>query len=503
MSARPLALVCLLAAVTPAVGQPLRAIAVEEIPAVDPNAGQVVLPPSQQGTGVTERVISSTGQFRITGGESQDRGTIAMLAEEAKKELLDLTEELNQQVDRREDWKVPVTIRLHGRSGDAMPPRTVAMRLLFNETGYEVLLDVHLSRGIEHERFKYAVTSALIHERTLRNLPARESDVPFTVPPWLVEGLREATAWRLDQSDRRLYEALFRTGGLYKLEEVFALDEEHFENNDGAMRAAFRVSSGALVMALLQQPQGKAGFRAFLNEVSDFQGEMPALLRKHFPELNLSETSLSKWWALQLANIGGQNLASDVYSISKTDEMLTETLRLNFRTAEGIIQQKDISAWPEIAELTEQERVGAVRLAQDQLVRLSYRCFPSYRPMLSEYQVVLGSIARNKTKDVEKQLAGLSQRRTVMVEKAAHGKEYLVWFELTRAREPSDAFDDYMRLKEKLKDNPHKRSDDLSKYLDRMDAIFSRGLADKPAAEPVSDFPMEIPDLPPIPDLPN
>lgn len=432
-----------------------------------PRAVQVTEPPKPLKLEGQDRVISRSQQFRITGGEAQDRSTAALLAEEAKDELLRLTEE-------KDAWKVPVTITLHGKAGDPSPLRTVAMQIQVSEVGYALRLDVHLSRGIEHERFKSAATSALIYERALRGLPAKESDTPFLVPPWLVDGLREATAWRLDQSDRRLYEALFKTGSLFKIDELFTLNERGFEEMDAAMRAAFRVSSGALVMALLQQPQGKEGFRKFLTEVAAYGGEMPALLRKHFPELNLSETSLSKWWALQLANIGGQNLATDILTISQTETALNDALRLNFRTAEGVPQQKELSAWPELAALPEAERVHSVRFAQEALVRLSYRCFPSYRPILAEYQVVLSGIAKNTTKDLAARLSALGERRATMSAKAIRARDYLDWFEITRARETSGAFNDYMRLKERLKANPRHRDDELSKYLDRMDTIFSR-----------------------------
>ena len=433
-----------------------------------PRAVQIVEPPVPLKLDGMDRVISRTKQFSVSGGEPRDRTTVSQLAEDAKDELLRLTGE-------KDAWKVPVTIDLHGKSGDPMPLRTVAIQILVSDVGYGLRLDVHLSHGIEPERFKHAVTSALIYERTLRGQPAKESDSPFFVPPWLVDGLREATAWRLNQSDRRLYEALFKTGGLFKIDELFALDERGFEEMDAAMRAAFRVSAGSLVMALLQQPQGKEGFRAFLTDVAAFEGETPALLRKHFPELNLSETSLSKWWALQLANIGDRNLATDILTIAQTETALNEALRLNFRTAEGILQQKELAAWPELAALPEPTRVAAVRLAQDALVRLSYRCFPSYRPLLAEYQIVLSSIAKNQTTDLANQLTALEEKRTTMTAKAKRARDYLDWFEITRARETSGAFDDYMRLKDRLKANPHRRTDDLSKYLDRMDAIFSRG----------------------------
>ncbi len=461
-----------------------------------PQAIQITEPPAAMKLAGLDRAVSSTKQFRVIGGDAPDRGNIAMLAEETKDELLRLTGERGLTVDKRQDWKVPVDIVLHGKSGDPMPSQTIATQILVSEVSYTVKLDVHLSRGIEPERFKYATTAALIYERALRDRPLQQNDTPLIVPPWLVSGLREATAWRLSQSDRRLYEALFKTGGLFKIDDLFSMDAAGFEDMNGAMRAAFRVSCGALVMALLEQPQGKEGFRSLLAEVATFQGEMPALLRKHFPELNLSETSLSKWWALQLANIGGQNLVTDILTVASTDTALSEGLRLNFRNPEGILQQKPLAAWPEVAALPEPERIKSVQLAQDALVRLSYRCFPSYRPIIAEYQIALGIIAKNQTQDLAAKLTDLEARRTTMTAKAQRARDYLDWFEITRARQTSGAFDDYMRLKDRLKTNPRHRTDTLSKYLDRMEAIFSR--KGDLTAPPVSPQAPGIEELPPL-----
>lgn len=443
-----------------------------------PRALQIAEPPVTPKLAGQDRVISSTRQFNILGGAAEDRGNVSRLAEEAKDELHRLTEE-------RDEWKTPVTVILHGKYGDPMPLRTTAMDLLVSEVGFELRVNLHLSRGIDDpELLKHTVTSALVLERSLRELPARESEIRFAVPPWLVAGLREATAWRLKRSDRRLYEALFKMGGLFKTDEIFSLEEARYLELDAATAAAFRVSSGALVMALLQQPEGKSGFRGFLSEVAGFQGEMPSLLRRHFPELNLSETSLSKWWALQLANIGGQHLLSDVLTISQTESALGEALRLNFRTPEGIIEQKELAAWPELAALPDGERLKSVRLAQDALIRLSYRCFPSYRPLLTEYQILLTAMVSGKTEDLPARLTVLDERREVMSAKALRARDYLDWFEITRARETSGVFDDYIRLKDRLKHEPHRRNDDVSKYLDRMDAIFSRPDDNNPGGIP-------------------
>ena len=476
---------------------PPRAVPVTEAPA----APVPVSPPASEPAPGAERATSRTEQFRVSGADGLVRGTVAMMAEDAKDELLLLTGE-------KDEWKVPVSIFLHGKQGDPLPPRSVAMKLLFGEAGYDLRIDVHLSRGIEMEQFKHNTTAALLYERALRGQAAEAPETPLMVPPWLVEGLREATAWRLKRSDRRLYEALFKHGGLYQSDELFAVNEGQYEELDGAMRAAFRVSSGALVMALLEQPQGRAGFRSFLSESAAFQGEMPTLLRRHFPDLNLSETSLAKWWRLQLAAMTSPTL-SEVLTIAETEAALDDALQLNFHSADGGLQRKPLSAWQELAALKPAERVESVRLAQDSLVRLSYRSFPSYRPLIAEYQIALGAIARNKTRQTAAQLAGLQETRNTMLAKATRARDYLDWFEITRARETSGVFEDYLRLKERLQAEPHNREDTLSKYLDRMNQIFARKTAETPSSALPSlpgTNPADVPiDLPPgvPPDLPK
>ncbi|MBC7981359.1 MAG: hypothetical protein H7Y36_12420 [Armatimonadetes bacterium] len=410
------------------------------------------------------RVISHSGQFKIAGSDAARRGTAANLAEETKQELLRLTEE-------KDEWKVPIIVELRGKRGDIVPQRVTAMNLWFSEQGYELRLLVNLSRDLQRESFKRAVTSALIYERGLRDRPKTESEVPMNVPQWLIEGLQEASAWRLNQADRRPYETLFLHGGLFKPEEVFALSEAKFETMDAASKSVFRVFSGALTMALLEQPEGKKGMREFLAEVPAFQGEMPALLRRHFPDLNLSEKSLAKWWALQLAAKGTAPL-TDSLSVAETERLLDEGLRLRYLDAKGILHENPLAEWQSIAAMEEQTRIEAVRLAQDDLLRLSYRCFPSYRILLLEYQALLTDLAKGKTKDIAMSIQALDETRQTMIAKAEGARDFLDWFEITRARETSGAFDDYLNLKSRLKARPNHRADDMSKYLDRFDPLF-------------------------------
>lgn len=413
-----------------------------------------------------DSVISRSGQFRISGGDAAMRGTAANLAEDAKDELLRLTEE-------KDGWKVPVRISLRGEKGGPIPKReTVLLRPTFDDSGYKLELLVNLSRGLRGEPFKRAVTEALVYARNLEDRPKTESDVTVRVPPWVVEGLREATAWRLGQSERKLYDAVFRHGGLFKLDDLFGLSEAGYVSIDAVSRAAFRVSAGALMMALIEQPDGKTGIRDFLAELAGFQGEMPSLLRKHFPDLNLSESSLSKWLQLQLANKGAAPLTESLGVIS-TERLLEEALRLRHKDAEGTLKEIPVAEWESLMELEEADRAESVRLAQDDLLRLSYRSFPSYRVLLLEYQSLLSDFAKGDTKAMAGSLQALAETRATMVSKAERARDFMDWFEITRARETSGAFDDYLSLKARLKTQPKTRTDSLSKYLDRLDPLFT------------------------------
>jgi len=474
-----------LAAAAPA-AEPPRAVPVA-VPEGAPGSVAVESPPDPSAAG-TEQATSRSGQFRVSGADGLLRGTVAMMAEDAKDDLLLLTGE-------NDSWKVPVSIVLRGKPSDPPPPRSVAMKLLFGEAGDALRLDVHVGRGIEAESFKHATTTALLYERALRGRPTGRPETQLMVAPWLVEGLREATAWQTKSSDRRLYEALFKHGGLFKLDELFALNESQFEELDGVMHAAFRVSSGALVMALLKQPQGREGFLSFLSKSAAFDGEMPALLRRHFPELNLSETSLAKWWSLQFAGMTTPTL-TEVLTIAETEAALDDSLYLIFATVEAGPQRLPIGEWQQLDALKPAERVEAVRLAQDGLVHLSYRCFPSYRPLIAQYQTALAAIARHQTPKTAAMLADLLATRHAKLAQANRARDYLDWFEITRARQTSGVFEDYLLLKQRLAAQPHSRDDNLSKYLDHMNQIFARNSPDLPPGLPANPPPGTPIDLP-------
>jgi hypothetical protein len=445
---------------------PVPAAPVPAVPAEPPGETRVAPVAVAPGAPTAAETVSSSGRFRIRGGDNLVRGALAVETEEVRNGLLRLT-------GGKEEDGAAIFVILHGKEGDKMKTRSVAVRQVIRDDGFDLEIHIHLSHGVDVEALRRAVVVALVCSQAVKAPRPPTGDTPLVVPPWLVEGLLEAAAWQDNRPDRKLYEVLYRHGGLYTPADLFAVDDKAHEDLDGAMRAAFRGSAGAMVMAMAEQPLGREGLAAFLAEVTTHQGEMPALLRRHFPEMNLSDTSLAKWLALKLADLAAPSV-TEALTIRETDATLTQALVLHFRDATGALTAIPVERWQEIAELPETARIEAVRQAQDGLVRLSYRCFPSYRPLLRDYQAALADIARGKTRKTDAQLGQLAASRTALLARCERAADVLDWFEITRARETSGAFDDFRRLKARLADNPTARDDALTVYLDRLDPLFAR-----------------------------
>lgn len=468
------------------------AIPVEEQPVpVDPDpVPQPVAPGGNvPQTEREERSISRSGMFRVSGGGAEmrpQRGAVALLLEQTKDDFEELMLERADPTEQKEknpnafvtpetkldDFKIPVEVVLVGKPGDDPLPRSVAYEL--KNTGHSFVLGIriHLARGIDNDLLQRAALTILLYERALRESKPQEFEEVLVVRPWLVEGLMEARKWKANSADRRLYEGVFKQGGGFTMDELFELSEKNLAQLDGASLLTFRALSGALVMALLEQPHGRGAFRAFCGEAARFSGEMPVLLRKHFPELNLSEKSLAKWWALTLAKLVQPKL-TEVLSIRETETMLNDALLFHTRDSDGNAVNQGIDAWETIFALDEGERNEAMKPAEEGLIRLSYRCFPSYRPILGEYQQILRDIALGKDKDIGKRVAELNEQRKVRMERALRARDFMDFTEISQARELSGQFDDYMRLKKDLELRPRAtRHDRVTDTLDRMEKTY-------------------------------
>jgi hypothetical protein len=441
---------------------PPPAIPVEEAPTVPEEPLPVKPGGNVPKPKFAESVYTESRMFRVTGGEGATRSSVALQLEQHKNEFQALIE------DKDPKFVVPVNVVLTAEPEQ----QPVVYDLVESGATFGLGIRIHPDPGIDHDLLERAALTVLLYERSLRSVKPGELDGALVARPWLVEGLAEARKWRTGQADRRLYEGVFRRGGGFTMDELFELSDRSFQQLDSASRLSFRALSGALVMALLEQPQGKEAFRNFCSEAARFSGEMPVLMRKHFPDLNLSEKSLAKWWALTLAKLVQPKL-TEVLPVLETERELATALQFHTRDADGNALDRGIESWKEIAALKDGERGEAVRPAEDGLVRLSYRCFPSYRPIIQEYQQILRDLVAGKEEKIEERLAELSEQRVVRAERATHARDYLDFFEISRARDLSGEFEDYMRLKKELELRPRpKRNDHLTEVLDTMQKAY-------------------------------
>lgn len=455
---------------------PPQAVPVEE-PVVEVEPGGNVAPPPAEA-----KALSRSGMFRVSGGEQAQRSSVALLLEQSKDDFEALLRDRDIDVEKQaakkaaffdpggvsEAFKVPVNVEI--TANPDRPP--VEYSVGYTQEAFALGIRIRMDRGIDHELLDRAALTVLLYERSLRQAKPGELKDALVIRPWLVEGLTEAAKWREGKADRRIYEGVFRRGGGFSMDELFELPERSFDRLDSASRLAFRALSGALVMALLEQPQGRGAFRSFCGEAARFSGEMPVLLRKHFPDLNLSERSLAKWWALTLAKLVQPQL-SEVLPIRETEQALEEALLFHSRDDDGNAVNRGIADWETVADLKAYERQESVRPAEDSLTRLSYRCFPSYRPLVKEYQQILRDIAGGGRDGIAERLAELAEQRKTMVERAVMARDYMDFFEISRARNLSGEFEDYLKLKKELELRPRpKRRDGITDSLDTMQKAY-------------------------------
>lgn len=423
---------------------------------------------SSEGTGAApggQRVVAESGQFGVSGGDAGLRGSVAMQADTLRAKFIGTAGE-------PPDKRLAVEIQLVGKAGDPPKARPLAYELRHTESRFVLRLHVDVSRGVPHERLEEALIAALLMDRALADVAAGELARPLVVPPWLVVGMRESWAWAEGLGERRLYESVFKKGGGFALDKLMSMPATEHERLDGVSRAIFRAQAGALVMALLDQPGGKEGFSALCAEIPDYEGEVPLLLRQRFPEMNLSEQSLAKWWALTMAKLADARL-TEVMTIRETEDLLADALVLSYQDADGNAVQVPLERWRELPEMGVAARLEAVRPVQSALGRVSYRCFPSYRSLLLDYQEWLARWARDGDGgDVD--LAELAETREIFMQRGLRARDYLDYMEIKGATEISGSFEDYLLLKERLKERKRVvRTDPLSRYLEAMDAVYA------------------------------
>ncbi|BDS05485.1 hypothetical protein NT6N_05250 [Oceaniferula spumae] len=407
------------------------------------------------------------GKIAVVGSRQVIRGGIASIAENLRVELNKITGEAG----RRQ--KLPIIIRLYGKVGEEERKRSVVSEIVEIQGHHQLRLHIHLAKGVDHDLLRYHLMELFLYERGLGDGQKVAEGERVIVKPWLVVGMLEALAIKKGEADKKIYQTDQSYFKILPLQEVFDASESEWRDLEGRQPLAFRAISGALVSALLRQPDGRPSMGKYLADVATFKGEVENLMRKHFPGMNKSRNSLEKWVDLEMAELGTSHM-TEVYSIAETDKRLESILKLRYRDDKKSVTTVGIDGYKDILKLEPAERFTAVAGARAELERLSYRCFPSYRPLLSEYEMILRDVITGKDKDISVRLEKLTDIRMKLQEAGKRVRDYLDWFYITQSNEVGGDFKQYRELSDALqREALRPGGDDVTeKYLDQIQQLF-------------------------------
>lgn len=407
------------------------------------------------------------GSILVTGGNQQVRSGIASAANDLRVQF----NKLCGDPDRK--MKLPMIIKLHGAAGDKELSRSIVSKISSLQGQFQLLLHIHLAKGVDQYFLRYHLMELFLYERGLADDQFVDDGDRLTIKPWLIIGMLEAIDIRSADSNRRIYQSDVEFLSVLSLEKVFNTSENQWREMIGQEPIAFRAISGAIVNSLLRQPGGKSGMAAYLADFATFKGEYENLLRQHFPGMNKSSNSLGKWVNLELLELGTARV-TQVHSILETESRLDGILKLYYRDVEGSARSVAIDAYAAISDLEQKDRFEAVAAARAELERLSYRCFPTYRPILNEYELILREVARGTGKNVDSRLARLMDVRQRMKAAAIRSRDYLDWYYITQSRDLSGDFDKYRALNDALQKEQLRAADNdaTANYLDQIEKMY-------------------------------
>ncbi len=234
---------------------------------------------------------------------------------------------------------------------------------------------------------------------TERLLSASEAELLFSPPRKEVGGLKldSSVTTHRHMDERAALHARLQEYPALTLQELSWPTETDF---DGATAAAYRTSAQVFVAELMRLRNGPACFRAFLEELPKHFNWQTAFL-KAFSQHFRRQLDVEKWWALQVAYLGGRDLLH-TWPAADSWQKLQEAIRVPVQVraasnelstaAEAIPLQTVIRDWPHLR----QTPVLRARLQQLELVR--QRVAPEVLPLAEDYRRVLTTFLANRDK---------------------------------------------------------------------------------------------------------
>ncbi|HEY1583268.1 MAG TPA: hypothetical protein VGF73_09245, partial [Chthoniobacterales bacterium] len=404
--------------------------------------------------GGKERSTSTSRQFLVYGADVQVRGAICDLAEEMKSNLLRL-------LDLHDDWKTPLVVNLEYPQANL--PDVVPAPLEVSQLGYGLKLQLNLfvtktprTRATEESLLRAILLEFMYRDRG--NVPA---GTPYVTPPdWLIAGVLGLEPERSSDADAELLQTVVAANKIQPLDEVVIQRRAQL---DLPSQTFFDAYSRALVELLLDAPDGHAKLTKYLSDLPIAPNDAMADLRVHFPDT--LARSPSKWWALSVARLSATD-RFEILTAAQTAEQLDRVLHFSIPAPGGKEREYSLGDYEKFMKLPGYKPV--LQLVSRQLLLLSSRSHPSYRPIVQEDYQLADLIAHGRTHRLDEHLARVASYRDVVEKQATAIDDYLNWYEATQIKAISGAFTQMLE-EPKTNDASSRRRDPISVYLDSVE----------------------------------
>jgi len=261
---------------------------------------------------------SATGQFIIHGTDLATRGAFCLLCDDVAAALGRLLRD-----DAR--YSLPVVIVLKSPPDAALTGPAVTWNISqLAHGGFHLQINAALRAEFRGDDFAREVVRLLLAERILRSHKELKTTRQNVLPNWVLTGVTQALEFRGRSRPSVLFAAVFRNGQIYSVDKVLSADPAQL---DAPARGIYETSACALVLALLDQPDGPLRFAKFLDALARNDKSDRDLLRQLFPTLGASKNSLEKWWSLQMATLATPSPLESL-GIDETESRLRDALTL-------------------------------------------------------------------------------------------------------------------------------------------------------------------------------
>jgi hypothetical protein len=237
---------------------------------------------------------STSRQFIVHGKVFETRSAMSTHCEE-------VSDEVRKVLNDKEPWVLPIVVLLNtgeeAAKSKGPPISTTISELSFG--GFHLQVTINEGPGLKKEELRKELVRALLAERILRN--HQKIEVPegrLLLPDWIMTGVLHALDYRASPAPSAMFATLFNSGKVYGIEEIIEASPVKMDN---LSRTIYETSCCALVLALVDQPNGPQNLNKFLNSLASDPRSERELISVAFPNFAASASSLNKWWSLQLA----------------------------------------------------------------------------------------------------------------------------------------------------------------------------------------------------------